>query len=186
MPIPKSNCSRHSRPSTPAARAWKNGGPLAWQASLPPIAIAGSRWRRPTGNWTSPQVRRRHGQSRQETTFTLDQYINSRSAPGATAALNGLALRLLGLEGQANPLMREVVTGYQGLCARLAHHQRAPSPNQPRGPRPISRGSYQAHGSDRRLPELVRGQPRGPRPAVLSTNTSAPRINWTRIRTRAK
>jgi hypothetical protein len=56
-------------------------------------------------------------------TFTLDQYPSFRKAPGAAAALNVLSIRLLGLEAQSNPLMREVVAGYQGLAVELFHRQ---------------------------------------------------------------
>jgi len=55
--------------------------------------------------------------------FTLDQYPAYCKAPGAAAALNTLAARLLGLEGQGSPMMREVVGAYQGLAVELAHHQ---------------------------------------------------------------
>jgi len=57
--------------------------------------------------------------------FTLDQYTAFKKAPGAATALNTLSLRLLGLEAQANPLMREVVGRYQDLCLRLSHHESA-------------------------------------------------------------
>jgi hypothetical protein len=56
-------------------------------------------------------------------TFTLDQYPAFQKAPGAAAALNNLSVRLLGLEAQSNPLMREVVAAYQGLAVDLFHHQ---------------------------------------------------------------
>lgn len=56
-------------------------------------------------------------------TFTLDQYPEFRKAPGATAALNNVAIRLIGLEAQAHPLMREVVTAYEDLTVRLARHR---------------------------------------------------------------
>ncbi len=56
-------------------------------------------------------------------TFTLDQYPAFQKAPGATAALNNLSVRLLGLEAQATPLMRQVVSAYQDLVVELAHHQ---------------------------------------------------------------
>ena len=56
-------------------------------------------------------------------TFTLDQYSAFRKAPGAASALNNLTVRLLGLEAQSNPLMREVVTAYQGLAVDLYHHK---------------------------------------------------------------
>ncbi len=55
--------------------------------------------------------------------FTLDQYPAFERAPGARAALNNLSVRLLGLESQSNPLMREVVAAYQGLVVELFHHQ---------------------------------------------------------------
>jgi len=54
--------------------------------------------------------------------FTLDQYEDFGKAPGADAALGALSERLLGLEAQCNPLMREVVGGYQVLALELAHH----------------------------------------------------------------
>jgi hypothetical protein len=53
--------------------------------------------------------------------FTLDQYPAFKKAPGALAALNMLSIRLLGLEAQGNPLMREVVGAYQNLAVQLAH-----------------------------------------------------------------
>jgi len=56
-------------------------------------------------------------------TYTLDQYPEFEKAPGAAAALNLLSLRLLGLEAQCNPLMREVVGAYQDMAVELAHHQ---------------------------------------------------------------
>ena len=55
--------------------------------------------------------------------FTLDQYASFKSAPGATAALNNLSERLVALETRANPLMREIVAGYEELSVRLAHHE---------------------------------------------------------------
>jgi hypothetical protein len=55
--------------------------------------------------------------------FTLDQYLDFAKAPGATAALNVLSVRLLGLEADGSPLMREVVAAYQGLVVDLARHQ---------------------------------------------------------------
>ena len=56
-------------------------------------------------------------------TFTMDQYPTFKKAPGAAAALNALSLQLLGLEANASPLMREVITAYQVLAVELAHHQ---------------------------------------------------------------
>jgi hypothetical protein len=56
-------------------------------------------------------------------TFTLDQYPSFAKAPGATAALNNLSVRLLGLEAQSNPLMRQVVAAYQDLALQLSQHQ---------------------------------------------------------------
>jgi hypothetical protein len=56
-------------------------------------------------------------------TFTLDQYHDFEKAPGATATLNTLSVRLLGLEGQASPLMRDAIAAYQTLVVELAHHQ---------------------------------------------------------------
>jgi len=55
--------------------------------------------------------------------FTLGQYAAFRKYPGAAAALNHLTVRLLGLEAQGNPLMREVIAAYQGLAARLLRHE---------------------------------------------------------------
>jgi hypothetical protein len=55
--------------------------------------------------------------------FTLDQYPAFQKAPGASPALNNLGMRLLGLEAQSNPLMREVVAAYQDLAVELSHHQ---------------------------------------------------------------
>ncbi|MGA3171918.1 MAG: hypothetical protein ABSE62_13005 [Chthoniobacteraceae bacterium] len=55
--------------------------------------------------------------------FTLDQYPAFRNAPGAPAALNILGIRLLGLEAQGNPLMREVVGAYQDLAVQLSHRK---------------------------------------------------------------
>jgi hypothetical protein len=55
--------------------------------------------------------------------FTLDQYPTFEKAPGATFALNTLSLRLLGLEAQSSPLMREVITAYQALAVQLSHHE---------------------------------------------------------------
>lgn len=55
--------------------------------------------------------------------FTLDQYPAFASAPGRTPALNKLSEQLLGLEAQANPLMREVVGAYQELAVLVLHHQ---------------------------------------------------------------
>jgi hypothetical protein len=54
--------------------------------------------------------------------FSLDQYAEYSKAPGAQAALNALCERLLGLEAQCNPLMREVVGAYQTLVVQLVHH----------------------------------------------------------------
>jgi hypothetical protein len=54
--------------------------------------------------------------------FTLDQYPDFKKLPGATAALGNLAMRLMGLETQSNPLMREVVAGYQSLAVQLSRH----------------------------------------------------------------
>jgi hypothetical protein len=54
--------------------------------------------------------------------FSIDQYPTYAKAPGAQAALESLSLRLLGLEAQCNPLMREVVAAYQTVAVQLAHH----------------------------------------------------------------
>jgi hypothetical protein len=54
--------------------------------------------------------------------FTLDQYAEFKKLPGAAAVLDTLAVRLLGLEAQGNPLMREVVGAYQNLAVQLSHH----------------------------------------------------------------
>ena len=55
--------------------------------------------------------------------FTLDQYARYRKAPGAIPALNNLSIRLLGLEAQSSPLMRDVVAAYEGIAVQLAHRQ---------------------------------------------------------------
>lgn len=55
--------------------------------------------------------------------FTLDQYSEFSKAPGAATALNTLSIRLLGLEAQGNPLMREVIAAYQDLSVQLSHHE---------------------------------------------------------------
>ncbi len=55
--------------------------------------------------------------------FTLDQYSSFQKAPGAVAALNNLNIRLIGLEAQANPLMREVVGAYEAIAVELLHRQ---------------------------------------------------------------
>lgn len=55
--------------------------------------------------------------------FTLDQYQVFKKAPGAAAALDSLGVRLLGLEAQGNPLMREVIAAYQDLVVQLSHHE---------------------------------------------------------------
>jgi hypothetical protein len=57
--------------------------------------------------------------------FTMDQYETFRKAPGATAALNNLSLQLLGLEANASPLLREVITAYEALAVELAHRHSA-------------------------------------------------------------
>lgn len=56
-------------------------------------------------------------------TFSLGQYQAFAKLPGATAALNTLGIRLLGLEGQAAPVMREVVSAYQDIVTLLLHHR---------------------------------------------------------------
>ena len=56
-------------------------------------------------------------------TFTLDQYPAFQKAPGAVAALNTLCVRLVGLQAQGNPLMREVVDTYEDLAVHLAHRE---------------------------------------------------------------
>jgi hypothetical protein len=53
--------------------------------------------------------------------FSIDQYPAYAKAPGAQAALDALSVRLLGLEAQCNPLMREVVGAYQTIAVQLAH-----------------------------------------------------------------
>ena len=55
-------------------------------------------------------------------TFSLDEYSTYIKAPGAQAALDALDVRLLGLEAQCNPLMREVVAAYQTEVVQLVHH----------------------------------------------------------------
>jgi hypothetical protein len=55
--------------------------------------------------------------------FTLADYPAFRKAPGAAAALDSLSVRLLGLEAQGNPLMRQVIAAYQDLVVQLSHHQ---------------------------------------------------------------
>jgi len=55
-------------------------------------------------------------------TFSLGEYSAYSKAPGAKAALDALTVRLLGLEAQCNPLMREVVAAYQTVVVQLAHH----------------------------------------------------------------
>jgi hypothetical protein len=55
--------------------------------------------------------------------YTLDQYADFKKAPGAVAALNNLAVRLIGLEAQASPLMRDVVGAYEAITVQLAHRQ---------------------------------------------------------------
>ncbi len=57
--------------------------------------------------------------------FTLDQYPDFQKNPAASATLDTLSLRLLGLEAQASPLMRDVIAAYQTLVVQLAHHQSA-------------------------------------------------------------
>jgi len=57
--------------------------------------------------------------------FTLDQYPAFAKAPGAGAALDNLRVRLLGLQAQSNPLMREVIAGYQDLAVQLSQHKSA-------------------------------------------------------------
>ena len=58
-----------------------------------------------------------------EQSFTLDQYPAFKKARGAAPALKTLSDRLLGLETQANPLMREVIAAYQGLAVGLSDHR---------------------------------------------------------------
>ena len=55
--------------------------------------------------------------------FTLDQYADFKDAPGADAALNSLSVRLLGLEAQGSPLMRDVIGAYQTQVVELAHRK---------------------------------------------------------------
>jgi hypothetical protein len=55
-------------------------------------------------------------------TFSLDQYSEYAKAPGAQTALELLNVRLLGLEAQCNPIMREVVAAYQTIVVQLVHH----------------------------------------------------------------
>ena len=55
--------------------------------------------------------------------FTLDQYSTFQKAPGANAALSNLNIRLLGLEAQCSPLMRDVIGAYQTLVAQLCAHK---------------------------------------------------------------
>lgn len=54
-------------------------------------------------------------------TFGLDQYATFKKAPGAAEALNNLSVRLLGLEAQGSPLLREVMGAYQTIAVELAH-----------------------------------------------------------------
>jgi len=58
-------------------------------------------------------------------TYTLDQYPDFQKNPAAPGALSTLSLRLLSLESQASPLMRDVIAAYQTLVIELAHHQSA-------------------------------------------------------------
>jgi hypothetical protein len=53
--------------------------------------------------------------------FSLGEYPEYAKAPGTAAALNTLNVRLLGLEAQCNPIMREVVAAYQTIVVELAH-----------------------------------------------------------------
>jgi hypothetical protein len=55
--------------------------------------------------------------------FTLDQYPQFAKAIGGKAALAALSGRLVSLETQCNPLLREVVLGYEELAVQLSHHQ---------------------------------------------------------------
>ncbi len=54
--------------------------------------------------------------------FTLDQYAKFRNAPGAADALNTLSIRLVGLEAQGSPMMREVMAGYEAVAVELLRH----------------------------------------------------------------
>jgi len=58
-------------------------------------------------------------------TFTLGQYPDFAKAPGAKAALQAVGGRLLSLEAQGSPLMRQVITAYEEQALKLAAHQSA-------------------------------------------------------------